>query len=64
MRPIGVGNEFNKRKLHKVRLPKVTIRYMRRILRTVPSLRRTVGSFTSKRVQVKSGMMHVCNRTI
>ena len=37
---------------------------MRRILRTVPSLRRTVGSFTSKRVQVKSGMMHVCNKTI
>ena len=63
-RPIGDENEFDKRKLNKGRPPKVTIHDKRRILRTVPNLRRTVGSFTSNRVQVESGMMHVCNRTV
>ena len=62
-RYIGVGNEFNKRKLNKGRFPQVTIHDKRRIIRTVPNLQRTLGSFTSKRVQVESDMMHVCNRT-
>ena len=63
VRPIGDENMFDKRKLNKEKLPKVTIHDKRRILRTVPNLRRTVDSFTSKHVQVESGMMHVCNIT-
>ena len=62
-RYIGVGNEFNKRKLNKGRFPQVTIHDKRRIIRTAPNLQRTVGSCTSKHVKVESGMMHVCNRT-
>ena len=63
-RPIGDKNVFDKRKLNKGRPPKVTIHDKIRILRTVPNLRRTVGSSTSKPVQVESDMMHVYNRTI
>ena len=63
-RPIGDDNEFDKHKLNKGRPPKGTIQDKRRILRNFPNLRRTVGSFTSKLVQVESGMMHVCNRTV
>ena len=43
-RPIGDKNEIDKRKLNNKRPPKVTIHDKRRILRTVPNLRRTVGS--------------------
>ena len=63
-RSVGDKNGFDKRKLNKGRPPKVTIHDKRRILRTVLNLRRTVGSFTLKHVQVESGMMHVCNRTV
>ena len=63
-RPIRAENVFKKCKLNKGRPPKVTFHDKRRILRTAPNLRRTVGSFTSKRVQVEGDMIHVCNRTI
>ena len=63
-RTIGDENELDKRKLNKGRPPKVTIHDKRRILRTLPNLRRTVGLFTSKRVQIESEMMHVCNITV
>ena len=38
VRPIGDENMFDKRKLNKEKLPKVTIHDKRRILRTVPNL--------------------------
>ena len=63
VRPTGEENMFDKRKLNKGKLPKVTIHDKRRILRTVPNLRRTLDSFTSRSVKVESGMMHVCNIT-
>ena len=36
----------------------------RSIIRTIPKLREELGNFTSKRVQLESGVSHVSNRTI
>ena len=54
----------DKRKFNKGRPRKVDVRGERKILRTIPRLRKTVGSFfTSKRLQEECGVSHVCNRT-
>ena len=36
----------------------------RNVAKAVPHLRETVGSYTSKRVQVETGLKHVSNRTV
>ena len=54
---------FDKRKLNSGRTPKFTGRDQRCVTRTIPKLRKTEGSFTSKRLQLEAGTAHVSNRT-
>jgi transposase len=63
-KPLNGDPVFDKRKLNKGRPKKLSIQDERRILRTVPKLRMEVGNFTSKRVQLESGITNVCNRTV
>ena len=54
----------DKRKMNKGRPTKLSLQDKRSIVRSLYSLRRKVGSFTSKRIQVESGVHHVTSRTI
>ena len=55
---------FHKRKTNKGRPTKLSAQDKRSIVRSVSSLQMKVGSFTSKRIQLESGVSHVFNRTI
>ena len=61
---INLESPFDKRKLNKGRPPKLSTKDKRKVLRTIKYLREEVGSFTSKRVQIESGVTHVCNKSI
>lgn len=63
--PIGQV-KVDKRKYNKGRPRKLNDRDVRHIARTVVNLRRTVGSFTSRRVQLAAGIRvaSVSNRTV
>jgi len=64
-KPICSGEIKHDRRQHnKGRPPKLTKRDGRMIISKIKKLRRTRGSFTSKRVQLEAGMTHVSNRTV
>lgn len=63
-KPLNGEPVFDKRKMNKGRPKKLSIQDERNIVRTIPKLREGVGNFTSKRVQLESGVSHVSNRTI
>jgi len=63
-KPINGELVFDKRKLNKGRPSKLSLQDKRSIVRSVTSLREEVGSFTSKRIQLDSGVKHVTSRTI
>jgi len=54
---------FDKRKLNTGRPPKVSAQDQRSTRRTIPRLRQSKGTFTSKRLKLKSGLHHISNRT-
>ena len=55
---------LDRRRQNKGRLPKLTEQDARILSRTIPKLRKMEGSFTSKRIQLEAGLMHVSNRTV
>ncbi len=62
---IGQDDPKDRRKENKGRPPKLTPHDKRQILRSVPKLRQTDGSFTSPRVAVEAGVgQKVSNRTV
>ena len=61
---MNVEPVFDKRKLNKGRPRKLSVQDERSIIQPVLKLREEVGWFTSKRVQLESGVKHVCNRQI
>ena len=63
-KPLNGEQVFDKRKLNKGRPRKLPVQDERSIIRAVLKLREEVGWFTSKRVQLESGVKHVCNRQI
>ena len=63
-KPLNGEPVFDKRKMNKGRPKKLTVQDERCILRTIPKLRKELGNFTSKRVQLESGVTQVSNRTI
>ena len=54
---------FDKRKRNKGRPSKLSSQDKRRIIRTIPKLRKSDGSFTSQHLQLESGVSQVSNRT-
>lgn len=62
--PINAPSVPDKRKFNKGRPRKLCVRDSREIVRCLKNLRETEGHFTSKRIQVDSGLLHVCNRTV
>ena len=61
--PLGVPVE-DRRRRNRGRPRKLTARDMRRVQRQLQRLRQTEGNFTSRRLQLRSGLeMTVCNRT-
>ena len=63
-KPLGATIKADKRKFGKGGVKKLKERDTRLILRAIRKLRSTVGSFTSRRVQLETGLNHVSNRTI
>ena len=63
-KPLNGEPVFDKRIMNKGRPKKLSIQDERSIIRTIPKLREELGNFTSKRVQLESGVTHVSNRTI
>ena len=63
-RPMNCEEVFDKRKQNKGRPRKISSYDKRNLIRAVKSLREQEGSFTSKRIQVESGVNHVSGRTI
>ena len=63
-KPLNGESVFDKRKMNKGRPNKLSVQDKRSILRTIPKLREELGNFTSRRVQLESGVTHVSNRTI
>ena len=63
-KPLNGDPVFDKRKMNKGRPNKLSVQDERSILRTIPKLREELGNFTSRHVQVESGVTHVSNRTI
>ncbi len=63
-KPLNGEPVFDKRKANKGRPSKLSAQDKRSIVRSITSLRQKEGSFTSKRVQVESGVSHVSGRTI
>ena len=62
-KPLNGEPVFDKRKLNKGRPSRLTEQDKRVITRTIPKLRTQEGHFTSKRLQLESGVSHVSNRT-
>lgn len=62
-KPINGEAVFDKRHLNKGRPKKLSQYDQRSAIRTIAKLRRTDGSFTSKRLQLEAGAVHVSNRT-
>jgi hypothetical protein len=54
---------FDKRKRNKGRPSKLSSQDKRRIIRTIPKLRKSDGSFTSQHLQLESDVSQVSNRT-
>lgn len=63
-RRLGQPSRSDKRKINKGRPAKLSERDRRKIIRAIPALRKTDGSFSSRRVAVHAGVRHVSNRTI
>ena len=63
-KPLNGDPVFDKRKQNKGRPKKLSPQDERSILRAVPRLQMEVGNFTSKRVQLESGITNVCNKTV
>ena len=63
-KPINGEPVFNHRKLNKGRPRKFSAHDERSLKRTIPKLRKVVGSFTSRGLQLESGTSHVSNRTL
>ena len=63
-KPLNGKPFFDKRTMNKGRPKKLSIQDERSIICTIPKLREQLGNFTSKRVQLESGVAHVCNRTV
>ena len=63
-KPINGETIFDKRKLNKGRPKKLNAQDSRSIQRTLLKLRKTEGTFTSKRIQLQAGVTHVSNRTV
>ena len=64
-RDITAEPPIDRRKKNKGRSPKVSVRDMRSILRAVPKLRKTDGTFTSPRIAVEAGVeTKFSNRTL
>jgi hypothetical protein len=63
-KPLNGEPVFDKRKANKGRPSKLSPQDKRSIVRSITSLRQKEGSFTSKCVQVESGVSHVSGRTI
>lgn len=63
-KPLNGEPLFDKRKANRGRPSKLSPQDKRSIVRSITSLREKEGSFTSKRVQVESGVSHVSDRTI
>lgn len=53
----------DRRHMNKGRPSKVTKRDVRNTTRQIPILRESVGSFTSKKIQMEAGLDHISNRT-
>ena len=62
--PLGQPLRADRRKSNRGRPPKLSERDQRHILRSIPDLRKSDGSFTSKRIAVHSGITHASNRTV
>ena len=62
-KPINGDLATDKRRLNKGRPRKFTPYDERSMTRTIPKLRQLEGTFTSKRLQLECGTMHVLNRT-
>ena len=63
-KPINGKAVADKRKNNPGRRSKLSQQDIRKINRTIRTLRKSEGSFTSQRVQEESGILHVSNRTI
>lgn len=62
---LGQPSRVDQRAFNKGRPPKMTKRDKRNVLRAIPRLRRTVGSFTSPRVAMEAGLSgRVSSRTV
>ena len=54
----------DKRKQNKGRPPMLSPRDERNVIQQVKKLRQSIGSFTSKRIQLESGLENISNRTV
>ena len=63
-KPLNGEPVFYKREQNKGRPKKLLPQDERSILRGAPKHRMEVGNFTSKRVQLESGITNVCNKTV
>ena len=63
-KPINGEAGFDKRKLNKGQLKKLSVQDTRSIKHILLKLRRTEGTFTSKSVQLQAGVTHVSNYTV
>ena len=61
---LGQPSRIDRRKFNKGRPVKLTERDRRSILRAIPQLRESDGSFSSKRVATHTNLLNVSNRTI
>ena len=62
--PINDINLYEKRRKNTGRVEKMTSRDKRILRRTLLTLRKNVGHFTSRRIHLESSLEHVSNRTI
>ena len=60
--PINGEPVFNHRRLNKGRPRKFSAHDERSMKQTIPKLRKDVGSFTSRCLQLESGTSHISNR--
>jgi hypothetical protein len=63
-KPLNGVAVVDKRRKNRGRPTKLSVQDKRSILRAVKSLRDKEGSFTSKRIQLESGVNHVTSRTV
>ena len=63
-KPLNGEKHFDKRKLNKGRPKKLSAQDSRNIIRTLGKVRKTDGTFTSRRLQLQAGCTHVSNKTV